>query len=155
MDFILGIARVLWLVIPIAFLVLGIAMTVISRNKGKWCRLFVTSVLALLAAFVMYYSALVSAFSVSYNEDISVKLPDSDVQLVIKEWRTLKTSGAYIYVKEPIGKTLIGSTWGGDDGYCYFENGGYEIVNNGDGTFTIILRDSTNSEEHRETFSIE
>jgi len=31
----------------------------------------------------------------------------------------------------------LGEAGGGDDGYCPFENGQYEIINNGDDIFTI------------------
>lgn len=41
------------------------------------------------------------------------------------------------YLNKKGKKVKLGEAGGGDDGYCSFADGQYEIINNGDGTFTI------------------
>ena len=68
-----------------------------------------------------------------YYDDIVIELQDREGVLVIKEWEFLHGSGAEIYYRykgqKPI---LLGKTVGGDDGYCPFKNGNYEITQNAD-----------------------
>ena len=64
-----------------------------------------------------------------YLEDIYVDIPDTECQLLIKEWRYLLGSGEEVYFVSPSEKEprLLGTLTGGDDGYCPFNNGKYEI----------------------------
>ena len=67
-----------------------------------------------------------------YHEDITVTLQDSSEKIIVKEWCYLMGSGAEVYYQkggaEPI---LLGKTTGGDDGFCPFQEGLYEITENG------------------------
>ena len=68
-----------------------------------------------------------------YYDDIVIELQDREGVLVIKEWEFLLGSGAEIYYRYKDQKTiLLGKTVGGDDGYCPFKNGNYEITQNAD-----------------------
>lgn len=68
-----------------------------------------------------------------YFDDIVIELQNREGVLIIKEWEFLHGSGAEIYYRykgqKPI---LLGKTVGGDDGYCPFKNGNYEITQNAD-----------------------
>ncbi len=67
-----------------------------------------------------------------YYEDIAVTLQDKEGVLVIKEWSFLLGSGAEIYYEYKDGKTVhLGNISCGDDGYCPFKEGNYEITQNG------------------------
>ena len=72
-------------------------------------------------------------FEREYYDDIVITLQDREGVLVIKEWEFLHGSGAEIYYRykgqKPI---LLGKTVGGDDGYCPFKKGNYEIIQNAD-----------------------
>lgn len=71
-----------------------------------------------------------------YQEDIVIALQDPSEQLVIKEWRFLQGSGAEVYYqKDGAEPVLLGKTTGGDDGFCPFKEGLYEITQDG-GTLT-------------------
>ncbi len=67
-----------------------------------------------------------------YLEDIVYELEDSTGVIIIKEWCFLLGSGAEVYYKQGE-KTavLLGKTTGGDDGFCPFKEGMYEITQNG------------------------
>lgn len=68
-----------------------------------------------------------------YFDDIVIELQDREGVLIIKEWEFLHGSGAEIYYRYKGQKTiLLGKTVGGDDGYCPFKNGNYEITQNAD-----------------------
>ena len=62
-----------------------------------------------------------------YMPEIVVPLEDSSGEIVIKEWRFLLGSGAEIYYKEGRKLALLGTTTGGDDGYCPFMAGEYTL----------------------------
>lgn len=67
-----------------------------------------------------------------YYDDIIIDLQDSSEKVIIKEWSYLQGSGAEVYYTkvdaEPI---LLGNTTGGDDGFCPFKEGLYEITQSG------------------------
>ena len=74
----------------------------------------------------------------SYLDDLTVELPDSDVTLIIKQWSWLNHNGVEIYyLDEKEKQVILGQTNGGKDGYYPFADGKYEIINNGDDTFTV------------------
>ena len=80
-----------------------------------------------------------SYLSRNYRDDIVVELENTDLTLVIKEWYWGLGSGATIYYIDERGreKELTNKVGGGDDGFCPFANGEYEIIENGDGTITV------------------
>ena len=82
-----------------------------------------------------------------YKDDITVQIPNSEKLLVIKEWTFMLGSGADIYIVDNGNEYMLGSTGGGDDGYCPFENGEYDIINNGNGTVTVKYFFGQSSEE--------
>lgn len=63
-----------------------------------------------------------------YFADISVPLEHGSAEIVIKEWQFLLGSGAEIYYKQGDDLTLLGTTTGGDDGYCPFAAGKYTVA---------------------------
>lgn len=72
-----------------------------------------------------------------YHDDIVVTLENTNDRIIIKEWQYLLGSGAEIYYqKESDTPVLLGKTSGGDDGFCPFNEGLYEINKDGD-TVTV------------------
>ena len=72
-----------------------------------------------------------------YYDDIHIALQDSSERIIIKEWSYLLGSGAEVYYQkndaEPV---LLGKTTGGDDGFCPFKEGLYELSQDGN-TVTV------------------
>ena len=64
-----------------------------------------------------------------YLPDLYVEVPDTEYVLLIKEWRYLLGSGEDVYLVSPSGKKpkLLGKLTGGNDGYCPFADGKYEV----------------------------
>ena len=64
-----------------------------------------------------------------YMEDLYIEIPDSANKLLIREWTYLLGSGAEVYWVSPDEKDplLLGMLSGGDDGYCPFQNGKYNV----------------------------
>jgi hypothetical protein len=71
-------------------------------------------------------------FEREYYDDIYFTLQDASEKLIIKEWSFLLGSGSEVYYQkgddDPI---LLGKTTGGDDGFCPFKEGLYEITQDG------------------------
>ena len=69
-----------------------------------------------------------------YMEDLYIEIPDSANKLLIREWTYLLGSGAEVYwVSSDEEKTvLLGKLTGGDDGYCPFNDGKYNVSFAGD-----------------------
>ena len=73
-----------------------------------------------------------------YYDDLLIDIPDSTVKLVIKEYAILTGGGVELYYLDENGnEILIENTSFSDDGYCPFHAGKYEVIHNGDGTFTV------------------
>ena len=89
----------------------------------------IIKLLILLLIAVLCFSCGCEKFSREYKEDIIFALEGEDETLIIKEWSFLLGSGAELYYQksgeQPI---LIGRTTGGDNGYCPFADGQYEIT---------------------------
>lgn len=70
-----------------------------------------------------------NSFSREYLDDLYIDIPDTESQLLIKEWRFLLGSGAEVYYIPSAGAKaqFLGRTTGGDDGYCPFHDGKYRI----------------------------
>lgn len=67
-----------------------------------------------------------------FLEDVVVTLEDSSEKIIIKEWRFLLGSGAEVYYqKDSSEPVLLGKTTGGDDGFCPFNEGLYELTQDG------------------------
>lgn len=71
-------------------------------------------------------------FEREYYDDIYITLQDESEKLIIKEWSFLLGSGSEVYYQksddDPI---LLGKTTGGNDGFCPFKEGLYEITQDG------------------------
>ena len=68
-----------------------------------------------------------------YKGYITFQLQDTDDVLIIKEWTYLLSSGADIYYKHgDDAPVFLGKTSGGDNGFCPFSEGMYEITEDGD-----------------------
>lgn len=67
-----------------------------------------------------------------YHDDIYITLQDASEKLIIKEWSFLLGSGFEVYYqRDDIEPILLGKATGGDDGFCPFKNGLYEITQDG------------------------
>ncbi len=71
-------------------------------------------------------------FDREYNEDIVIQSAEHDAEIVIKEWSFLLGSGAEIYYRVDTEETLLGKLQGGDNGFCPFKEGMYNVSFNGD-----------------------
>ena len=73
-----------------------------------------------------------------YYDDIYITLQDPSEKIIIKEWSYLQGSGIEVYYQkgdaEPI---LLGKTLGGDDGFCPFKEGLYELTQDGN---SVIIK---------------
>ena len=115
-----------------------------KKNKKKVIHIIVWSCVGVISTLILLfcvYLAILSSWSSDkyYRDDIVVELENTDLTLVIKEWSWGLGSGATIYYIDERGreKELTNKVGGGDDGFCPFANGEYEIIENGDGTITV------------------
>jgi hypothetical protein len=80
-----------------------------------------------------------------YYDDIYITLQDPSEKIIIKEWSFLLGSGTEVYYQkgdaEPI---LLGKTLGGDDGFCPFKEGLYELTQDGSSVTIKWCFDSSN-----------
>ncbi len=90
-----------------------------------------------------------------YYDDIHIPLETQQGEIIIKEWTFLLGSGAEIYYKNGGKNILLGQLQGGDDGYCPFKEGLYEVSED-DGIFTIEWCTYDRAREHwsKETFEL-
>lgn len=97
-------------------------------------------------------------FEREYNDDIVYELQNGSDVIIIKEWSFLLGSGAEIYFKKGDEKpVLLGQTSGGDDGFCPFEAGLYEIRQDGNSicvSWCIDSSDNDRSHWHSENFDL-
>ena len=71
-------------------------------------------------------------FEREYLEDLYIPLQDESEKLIIKEWGWLMGSGEDVYYQKDDDKPIyLGDLTGGDDGYCPFADGKYEIIQDG------------------------
>ena len=125
---------VLLLFTSVALLIYGI------KKHDK--RLFLLSLVSFLITLSCILGLLITMLNWSHNsreyqEDIIVKLSDSNSAILIKEWTFLLESGAEIYFLQDEKKIFLGETGSGDDGICSFQNGNYEILQNKDQSITV------------------
>lgn len=67
-----------------------------------------------------------------YYPDIVITLQDQTESIIIKEWNYLQGSCAEVYYQnDDAAPVLLGTTTGGDDGFCPFKEGLYEIAQDG------------------------
>ena len=85
--------------------------------------------LVLLCSFIALTSCSNPLGEREYLEDLYIDIPGTEHQLLIKEWRYLLGSGEEVYFVSSSDKKpkLLGNLTGGDDGYCPFNDGKYEI----------------------------
>lgn len=90
-----------------------------------------------------------------YLEDIRIPLEMQQGEIIIREWTFLLGSGAEIYYKNGGKNILLGQLQGGDDGYCPFKEGLYEVTVD-DGKLTIEWCTYDRAREHwsKETFEL-
>lgn len=81
--------------------------------------------LLLLAAF--FFLPGCSYDDREFFADISIPLQEYSAEIVIREWRWLLGSGAELYYQKNGKLTLLGTTTGGDDGYCPFKAGEFAV----------------------------
>ena len=148
-----------WIII-ISAIVLVAALSVIvwtAVNKirkkpiGKKLKVaFIAAIVFLLLSIIVLatvFSGILKFYSKDYREDLYVDIPDTEYQLLIKEWSYLLASGEEVYFvdgskKKPV---HLGDLRGGDDGYCPFANGDYEITYS-DGEVYIAYDSSGNKD---------
>lgn len=91
-----------------------------------------------------------------YFDDLYINIPDTDYQILIKEWGYLLGSGAEVYFVENtnIKPVHLGNISGGDDGYCPFKNGKYDIIYN-EGVITLSWSfDGSDNYSQSESFTL-
>jgi len=116
---------------------------------------------SLLMAVIMCFSLLIfvgCGLEREYYDDILFPLQDTSEKLIIKEWSFLLGSGGEVYYQKNDHKPiLLGNTTGGDDGFCPFRKGLYEITQDGR-TLTVkwCFNPSDNDKSHwrSETFEL-
>ena len=90
-----------------------------------------------------------------YYEDIYIPLQDASEKLIIKEWSFLLGSGFEVYYQknddDPI---LLGKELGGDDGFCPFKEGLYEITQDSRSVTVKWCVDPSASNWQNETFEL-
>lgn len=119
----------------------SIALAVWGRKKKSKKLIILSTVPILIVIFCVLFTLITllnwSYNSKSYQDDLVVIVPDSNVTLVIKEWTLLLGSGTEIYVLQDGNEIFLGETGSGDDVFCSFKDGNYEIINNGNDTITV------------------
>lgn len=89
------------------------------------------TILLVLAAWALVLAGCNST-NREYYDDIHITLQDSTKKIIIKEWHCLQGSGAEVYFQEDdANPVILGKTTGGDDGFCPFKEGLYEITQDG------------------------
>lgn len=90
-----------------------------------------------------------------YYEDIYIPLQDASEKLIIQEWSFLLGSGFEVYYQksedDPI---LLGKELGGDDGFCPFKEGLYEITQDSRSVTVKWCVDPSASNWQNETFEL-
>lgn len=103
----------------------------IDRKKLVRRVIIILSVLLLICVsyFAVVYGSMIFFMRKAYGDDIIVNVPDTEDVIIIREWNFMLGSGAEIYYKKPdLPEIEIGTTTGGDDGYCPFNDGQYSYV---------------------------
>lgn len=92
----------------------------------------------------------------TYREDLYINIPDTDYQLLIKEWSYLLGSGSEVYFVDPSKKKPVHleNIPGGDDGYCPFNDGNYSISYS-NGTVTLYWSMHGSIKEHTRNASFD
>ena len=122
----------------------------------KTTKLFAIVIAAVLLAIGLLSSCSEPLGEREYLDDLYVSIPDTEHQLLIKEWRYLLGSGAEVYFVEDsdIKPVHLGNISGGDDGYCPFENGKYNITYN-EGVVTLSWSfDGSDNYSKSESFTL-
>lgn len=87
------------------------------------------ALIAVLGCLVIFLAFCGCESEREYYNDIYITLQDASEKLIIKEWSFLQGSGFEVYYQrsndDPI---LLGKSIGGDDGFCPFKEGLYEIT---------------------------
>lgn len=108
----------------------------------------IITLLSLLLVLVCFFGC--ETLEREYNDDIVYELENGSDVIIIKEWSFLLGSGAEIYYKAGDEKpVLLGQTTGGDDGFCPFEAGSYEIKQDGNSIYVSwCFNPSDNDRSH-------
>lgn len=91
-----------------------------------------------------------------YHDDIHIQLENHKAEIIIKEWQYLLGSGAEVYYKNDGKEILLGKISGGDDGFCPFKEGLYQLTQVDDAvTIKWAFRSSDDQKNWRsETFNL-
>lgn len=119
-----------------------------KKSTWKW----VVLLLVVVAIILTIWFAIFKDFGRFYHEDIVIKSPDGNHQLLIREWGTIGGTGAEIYAITPglpmwlnqLMKTEIGQTYA-DDSCFPFSKGNYELF--WDDSYVVIYYISGRSSE--------
>ena len=126
------------IILLICIAVVFFFLTKKTKRKSSLIVAIVSSVLSVILLSILVVVSLDIQFnSRSYLEDMTVQVPDSEVTLLIREWQFLLGSGAEVYLMQGNKKVYLGQAGGGDDGYCPFDQGKYEIFIGDGNTVTI------------------
>lgn len=136
----------LYVAICVAVILASVIILIIRiRQKKRFCRMFIPIICALI---LMCTLPILAFFAKDYKNPLCVEISDIDKTVVVEEWQWLLGSGADIYIKDGWRKMYLGDAGGGDDGYCPFEDGKYEIsYQEKDNTITVRWFNSFDWEE--------
>lgn len=97
----------------------------------------ITALITVTVAF-LGYMAYLSLTDKDYFDPIDVNTPDGDVTLIIKEWRSFRNGGVYVY-QQIDGKEVLIARRDYDKSFnnSPFNDGRYDIVEKGDGALVV------------------
>jgi len=89
----------------------------------------ITFLLLILSTTISLFSCGNPTGDREYMPDLYIDIPNTQSQLLIKEWTYLLGSGEEVYfvVEKGAEPQYVGNLSGGDDGYCPFYNGKYNV----------------------------
>ena len=102
----------------------------ISKALKKWIVVAIVTAIVEALIVIILLSALISFFRGDARETY-IDIPNTEYQLLIREEQFLFSSHGTVYFVENSWwkrDKKLGETRGGDDGYCPFANGDYEIT---------------------------
>lgn len=136
----------LYVAICVAVILASVIILIIRiRQKKRFLRMIIPIICALILICALPTFVF---FTREYKKPLRVEIHDIDKTVVVEEWQWLLGSGADIYIKDGWRKMYLGDAGGGDDGYCPFEDGKYEIsYQEEDNTITVRWFNSFDWEE--------
>ena len=142
-------SQIFWILFGImAVAVIGaslVRLIIHIRRKERFWKTLIPIICVLLLIAIL---PILRFFTREYKKPLCIEISELDKTIVVEEWQWLLGSGAEIYLKDGWEKVYLGDAGGGDDGYCPFEDGEYEITyQESDNTITVRWHNSFDWEE--------